>query len=248
MTVTKIVKSYALGNPVIIIREISFVILFHSFYYGRNMSLEIVKLVLGPAFTNCYIIADKTSRDAAVIDPAWDGHLILDEAKKHGWRISQIWLTHAHFDHFGGAGVLAQGSAPTPVVALHPDDLMLWQAKGGAEYFGISLGDPGPEPSIKLFDGQALLLGSTEFNVLHAPGHSQGHVMFYSPEDDVLFCGDVIFSGSIGRTDLPGGDYDTLIRSIREKVLTLPDNTRLLNGHGPETTVEKERRYNPFLN
>jgi hydroxyacylglutathione hydrolase len=107
--------------------------------------------------------------------------------------------------------------------------------------------DPGPEPTIDLKHGQILRLGGNQFEVRHAPGHTQGHVMFYCPAEIVLFCGDVIFEGSIGRTDLPGGDFDTLISSIRSQILSLPDNTRLLSGHGPETTVGMERRSNPYL-
>jgi hydroxyacylglutathione hydrolase len=107
--------------------------------------------------------------------------------------------------------------------------------------------DPGPEPTIDLYHDQILHLGSNRLEVRHAPGHTRGHVMFYCQADQVLFCGDVIFQGSIGRTDLPGGDYETLIQSIRSQVLNLPDDTRLLSGHGPETTVGVERRYNPFF-
>ena len=112
--------------------------------------------------------------------------------------------------------------------------------------FGLKI-DPGPEPTIDLEHGQILHLGRYRFEVRHAPGHTPGHVMFYCAEQKVLFCGDVIFQGSIGRTDLPGGDYQTLMNSIRTQVLSLPEDTRLLTGHGPETTVGLERRYNPFL-
>jgi glyoxylase-like metal-dependent hydrolase (beta-lactamase superfamily II) len=118
--------------------------------------------------------------------------------------------------------------------------------QGGAPLFGMRI-DPGPEPTIDLRHGQTLYLGSNQLEVRHAPGHTRGHVMFYCEADQVLFCGDVIFQGSIGRTDLPGGDYETLIASIHSQVLTLPDHTRLLSGHGPTTTVGDERRFNPFL-
>lgn len=113
-------------------------------------------------------------------------------------------------------------------------------------FFGMRI-DPGPEPTIDLQHGQTLHLGKFEFSVRHAPGHTRGHVVFYCASERVLFCGDVIFQGSIGRTDLPGGDYETLMRSIQREVLTLPDDTRLLTGHGPQTKVGIERSYNPFL-
>ena len=210
------------------------------------MTLEIITFTLGPAVTNAYVIADDTSGEAVAIDPAWDGHLILEEAQKRDWRIANIWLTHAHFDHLGGAAAVADGSNPPPPVALHPDDYWLWRTQGGAAAFGLSI-DPGPEPTIDLKHGQNLHLGEYELEVRHAPGHTPGHVMFYVESENILFCGDVIFQGSIGRTDFAGGDYATLIDSIQSQVLTLPDETRLLNGHGPETTVGVEREYNPFL-
>lgn len=203
-------------------------------------------MTLGPVQTNSYIVADLDTKASIVIDPAAEGQRILDEAAHRGWHIGSIWLTHAHFDHLGGAAQVADGSNPPPPVALHPQDYPLWRAQGGALLFGLKI-DPGPEPTIDLEHGQILHLGNSRFEVRHAPGHTRGHVMFYCAEQRVLFCGDVIFQGSIGRTDLPGGDYQTLINSIRTWVLSLPDDTRLLTGHGPETTVGLERQYNPFL-
>ena len=208
--------------------------------------MEIVSFTLGPVQTNAYLVGDSALGEAVVIDPAWDGDVILAAASQHGWRITNIWLTHAHFDHLGGAAAVADGSNPPPPVALHPDDYWLWRNQGGAAMFGLKI-DPGPEPTIDLKHGMRLHLGQTEFEVRYAPGHSRGHVMFYVPTESVLFCGDVIFQGSIGRTDLPGGDHDTLINSIQTQVMDLPDDTHLLNGHGPPTTVGRERRLNPFL-
>jgi hydroxyacylglutathione hydrolase len=210
------------------------------------MPLEIVPMTLGPVQTNAYLVAERSSREAVVVDPSWDGDLILEQAKARGWRITNIWLTHAHFDHFGGAGAVADGSSPPPPVALHPYDYVLWRAGGGGADFSVDF-DPGPEPTIDLAHGQALYLGDTELKVRFAPGHTPGHVMFYAAEDALMFCGDVIFQGSIGRTDFPRSDYDTLIASIHDQVFTLPDDTRLLPGHGPETTIGRERHSNPFL-
>ena len=208
-------------------------------------NLSVVRMVLGPVQTNAYLVGNSDTLEAVVIDPAWDGAAILQEAARHGWRISQIWLTHAHFDHFGGSAAVADESrAP---VALHPEDQPLWRFSGGAPLFGFPQFDPGPEPTISLEHGMILRLGDHEFEVRHTPGHTPGHVIFVARRSGLALCGDLIFQGGVGRTDLPGGDWETLLRSIREEILTLPDETQLLSGHGPETTVGAERRLNPFL-
>lgn len=208
--------------------------------------LEIVSFTLGPAQTNAYLVADPETKEAVVIDPSWDGHIILKEAQKRGWRIGHLWYTHAHFDHIGGAGAIADALNPLPLVALHPNDHVLWRAGGGGALFGFDI-DPGPEPTIDFVHGMTMKLGSNEFEVRFTPGHTPGHCVLYVPAAGVCFCGDLIFSGSVGRTDLPGGDWDTLVRSIREQIFTLPDGTRLLSGHGPITTVGEEKRNNPFV-
>lgn len=222
--------------------------------------LEIVPFTLGPAQTNAYLVADSETKEAAVIDPAWDGHVILAEAQKRGWRIAHLWYTHAHFDHLGGAGAIADALNPLPLVALHPNDHVLWRAGGGGAFFGFDI-DPGPEPTIDFYHGQILLLGSVQFEVRFTPGHTPGHCIFYvaspdpraakSPQGErsrsVCFCGDLIFAGAVGRTDLPGGNWEQLVESIRMQVFTLPDETRLLAGHGPETTVGEEKMNNPFV-
>ena len=208
--------------------------------------LEIVQFELGPVMTNTYLIADPHTGEAAVIDPADDGEVIVAEALKRGWRIANIWLTHAHFDHMAGSAGVADRLSTPPPVALHALDYPLWRLEGGAPLFGMHI-DPGPEPTVSLEHGQQLYLGENVLEVRHAPGHTPGHVVFYCAAAGIAFCGDVIFQMSIGRTDLPGGDYKTLIHSIQAQILTFPDETRLLSGHGPETTVGLERRMNPFL-
>jgi glyoxylase-like metal-dependent hydrolase (beta-lactamase superfamily II) len=209
--------------------------------------LQIYTFQLGPAMTNAYLVGEPASLTAVVIDPAWEGERILAQAEAVGWRITNLWLTHAHFDHFGGAAALADRLEPAPPVALHPADHALWRLHGGAAAFGIRDFDPGPEPTISLEHGMTLRLGGHDFEVRHTPGHTPGHVGFLLRGGGILFCGDLIFMGSVGRTDLPGGDTDVLLESIRREVLSLPDDTRLLSGHGPETTVGQERRSNPFL-
>ena len=208
--------------------------------------LEIVSFTLGPAQTNAYLVADSETKEAAVIDPAWDGPVILSAAQKRGWRIAHLWYTHAHFDHIGGAGAIADALNPLPLVALHPNDHVLWRAGGGGAIFGFDI-DPGPEPTIDFYQGQILRLGHVEFEVRFTPGHTPGHCLFYAASSKVCFCGDLIFSGSVGRTDLPGASWEELEVSIKTQVYTLPDETRLLAGHGPETTVGHEKRSNPFV-
>lgn len=208
--------------------------------------LEVITLVLGPVQTNAYLVADPARQEAVVIDPAWDGEAILAEARRRNWQITGVWVTHAHFDHFGGAAGLIRPLVPPPPLGLHPADLPLWRMGGGAALFGIPI-DPAPQPSMELTPGSILHLGSYAFEVRHAPGHTPGHVIFYCESERLAFCGDVIFQGSIGRTDLPGGSYTTLMQSIQTQVLTLPDDTRLYSGHGAPTTVGEERLSNPFL-
>ncbi|PWH16498.1 MAG: hydrolase [Anaerolineae bacterium] len=208
--------------------------------------LEIVSFTLGPVQTNAYLIADPQTGEAAVIDPAWDGHLILAEAQRRKWRIGHLWYTHAHFDHIGGAAAIADALNPLPLVALHPADHVLWRAGGGGRLFGLPI-DPGPEPSIDFTHGQTLYLGSNTFEVRHVPGHTPGHVLLYCAAERVCFCGDLIFANGVGRTDLPGGRWESLVHSIRTQVYTLPDDTRLLCGHGPQTTVGDEKVSNPFV-
>jgi hydroxyacylglutathione hydrolase len=208
--------------------------------------LEIVPLILGPLATNTYLIADTDTCKAAVIDPAWDGHLIAAEAVQRQWHISQIWITHAHFDHIGGSGDLAHDLNRAPVIALHSYDRSLWEKQGGATIFGYSL-PTNPVPTLDLSERTDLRLVNTIFEARHTPGHTPGHCVFYCAAAGVCFCGDLIFKDSVGRTDLPGGNWEALLASIRSQVFTLPDQTRLLSGHGPETTVEQEKRRNPFV-
>ena len=210
------------------------------------MSLWWKRYPVGILETTAYLVADPKRREAVLIDPGGDGAMLAQEVLRRGWRLVGIWITHAHFDHFAGLSEVLAHLPEPPAIALHPADKPLWAVQGGAAWFGLDL-PPQPEPDTDLTHGQRLMVGRFAFEVRHAPGHSPGHVMFYQPEAGLLFCGDVIFYMGIGRTDLPFGDYAALEQSIRTQVYTLPDSTRLLPGHGPETTVEQEKRFNPFI-
>jgi len=158
--------------------------------------------------------------------------------------IRYILNTHCHFDHMGAnAEIVAATGAP---LALHPAELPMLQARGGAALFGVQVNES-PMPDIELEPGQVLKVGTLRFQVLHTPGHSPGSVTFYSEEEGVAFDGDVLFQMGIGRTDLPGGSFDTLMHSIREVLFTMPDETTIYSGHGPKTTVGHEKRSNPWL-
>jgi len=207
--------------------------------------IQILQLPLGPLQTNCYILACEETLQAAVIDPSWDGRSIAAKAVEKGWQITHILLTHAHFDHVGGLSELKDAvNAP---IYIHPEAVaMLQQANLSAAMFRLTIPQP-PPPDKMLAAGAMLRVGKLKVNVLFTPGHAPGHVSFYLPDHRVVFDGDVLFQQSIGRTDLPGGDYQLLMTTIRKKLMVLPDETHVLSGHGPATTIGSERRYNPFL-
>jgi glyoxylase-like metal-dependent hydrolase (beta-lactamase superfamily II) len=198
----------------------------------ENQQLEISTFEVGPVLSNAYLVGDPVTKIAVVIDPGEEGSQIARVAEERGWKIVYIWLTHAHFDHFGGAAQVANSLDHTIEVALHPDDQSLWRALGGAPFFGMSKFDPGPEPTISLHHGMQLNLGDHRIEVRHTPGHSPGHVVYVVESQRVVFCGDLIFNMGVGRTDLPGGSWDQLLSSIQEQILTLPDDFQLLSGHG----------------
>jgi hydroxyacylglutathione hydrolase len=205
----------------------------------------ILQLPLGPLQTNCYMLTCNATGKTAVIDPAWDGRLLAEKAEEEGWSIDQIWLTHSHFDHVGGLAELKeQCGAP---IFIHADAIpMLENAVLAGRMWQITIPEPPPADEV-LNDGQLISLGNLQLEVLFTPGHAPGHVCFYMASKGVLFDGDVLFQQGIGRTDLPGGDYETLMDSIQKRLMPLPDETIVLSGHGPSTSIGQERATNPFL-
>lgn len=206
-------------------------------------ALEIVAIPNGVFQENCYLVFDPDHPDTVLVDPGQETDRFLAEVAQRGRTINAIWLTHAHVDHICGVGDI-QRATGAPIL-LHPDDLPHYRKlPQQAHLFGLRL-DPLPEPDRLLADRDQLRIGTVDVQVRHAPGHTPGHVCFVAT--GVVLVGDVLFAGSIGRTDLPGGHHPTLLASIRRELLSLPDETRVYPGHGPVTTIGEERRTNPFL-
>lgn len=208
--------------------------------------MKIVAIPNGMFAQNCYLVVDEAARECAIVDPGEEAGLILHKVAETGARPVAIWLTHAHLDHVLGVGrVAAETEAP---VWLHPADRPLYDAvPEQAAWFGLPGPPRLPAPDHPFIPGEPVRVGGLAFDVRHTPGHSPGSVCLVEREHSVVFVGDVMFAGSIGRTDLPGGDFDTLMRSIEHELLSLPDGTILYSGHGPETTIGQERRTNPFI-
>jgi hydroxyacylglutathione hydrolase len=195
---------------------------------------------------NCSLVWCDQTLQAAVIDPGGDLERILAEVKRLGLSLQQIWVTHAHIDHAGGVAELA-AQLQLPVIGPHKGD-QFWidGLPQQGKMFGFPLSDAF-SPTRWLNDGDTVSIGHSTLQVRHCPGHTPGHVVFYSPEAKRAFVGDVLFAGSIGRTDFPQGDHDTLIASIRDRLWPMGDDTVFIPGHGPESTFGRERRSNPYV-
>lgn len=203
--------------------------------------------VVGMLQTNCYLVGDEESRKAAVIDPGGDSKTIARRLKDLNLQLSLILNTHAHFDHVMEAWTL-KGIAGGEIVMSAKDEPLLTNRMVG---MSAVLSNPGEVKTCSIDryvqEGDEIQLGSLLFQVIETPGHTPGHVSFYLPASRMLFVGDTLFAGSIGRTDFPGGSYEQLIQSVREKVFPLPGETVVYPGHGPETTIQREARTNPFF-
>ena len=199
-----------------------------------------------PFQQNCAIVWCDETMSAAIIDPGGDLDLLLSETERLGVKLEQIWLTHAHIDHAGGTAVLAK-QLNLPIIGPHEGD-QFWidGLPEQSHRFGFAHADAFT-PTRWLHDGDTVQLGHHTLQVRHCPGHTPGHVVFYSAEMKRAFVGDVLFAGSIGRTDFPQGDHDTLIASITQRLWPMGDDTVFIPGHGPESTFGRERKTNPYV-
>lgn len=201
--------------------------------------------------TNCYVIAPAAGEECVIVDPGQDAAAGVDELlREHRLKPVAVLLTHGHIDHVWSVAPVC-GARDIPAW-IHPDDRHLlsdpaagWGATSAELFGGITLSEP--DDVRELADGAVLPLAGLELVVDHTPGHTRGSVSFRLPGEQIMFAGDLLFAGSIGRTDLPGGDYPTILRSLASKCLPLPDDTVVLPGHGPQTTIGHERATNPYL-
>lgn len=200
-------------------------------------------LTVGAFQENCYLVVDRRSGRAVIVDPGGEGERLVEAVDKSGATLEAVWITHAHVDHVGAiASIKQRWDVP---VYLHPLDRRLYEAAGRqAQVYGVQFEEP-PPPDREFSDGQHVKVGDVELSVMHAPGHSPGHVVIHG--DGIALVGDCLFAGSIGRTDLPFSDPPQLAASL-EKISALPPETVVYPGHGMDTTIAEERKSNPFLN
>ena len=202
-------------------------------------------LVVGPLHCNCSILGDEASREAIVVDPGDDISRIVETLEKHDLTVRQIIVTHAHIDHIAGAQRLKRLTG-APILYNQNDLPLVKMMDVQAMWLGVPTPEVAP-PDASLEDGQTISIAGLTGSILHTPGHTEGSVCLYLPQQKLLLAGDTLFAGSVGRTDLPGGNTQKLLQSIRDSLLPLPDEVTVIPGHGPRTTIGEERYSNPFL-
>jgi glyoxylase-like metal-dependent hydrolase (beta-lactamase superfamily II) len=211
---------------------------------GDAMLIE--RVIVGPLGVNCFILGDKQSNEGVVVDPGADGELVLAAVARFGLKIKYVINTHGHFDHIGSNRAVVEQTGAE--LFIHEKDVpLLSLARKSAQMYGLQV-DDSPAPSRHLTDGMQLNFGKRTIEVLHTPGHTQGGCCLLLRNEQVVITGDTLFADSVGRTDLPGGSHEQLIASIKEKLMPLPDETVVWPGHGPSSTIGRERRLNPYIN
>jgi hydroxyacylglutathione hydrolase len=208
-----------------------------------SSELQVEPLVVGPLFSNCYIAWDDSVKQGVIIDPGDDADIILKKVKKLGIEIKYILATHGHFDHVGAVAPLRK-ELNVEFLAHKDDFFFIEDGENAARRWGIEIEQP-PKPDRFIEDGEKIKIGELELEVLHTPGHSPGGVSFLY--DRMVFGGDTLFQGSIGRTDFRKGSFEDLSKSIKTRLYTLPDDTIVYTGHGPVTTIGNEKKYNAFV-
>lgn len=207
--------------------------------------LKVKRRVLSACQTNCYYVYREGADDIVIIDPGSNGEIVYDDIKGLGFeKVAGILLTHGHGDHTGGARRLKELGGAKIYAYEDEAEILKDPEKNLSGWFGTAYGFEADE---YFHDKQTFTMAGVTFTVFYTPGHTKGGCCYYVEEDGVLFCGDTIFNGSVGRTDFYSGSINELARSIRDRILTLPDETKLYSGHGDRTTVEYERKYNPCL-
>lgn len=210
--------------------------------------LKIECLEVTPFMQNCRILWEQGNKSAVVVDPGGESERILGFMKRANLKCEQVWLTHSHLDHCGGVSKIVSATGAMLLGHKREKDFRK-NVESISSMYGVPAGhfENSPEPTRYIDEKDLLSVGEYSFRVIFTPGHSPGHLCFYEETNEVLLAGDTIFKGSIGRTDLPGCNHEDLMKSIFEKLFLLPDSTKVLSGHGPDTTLAKEKATNPFL-
>jgi hydroxyacylglutathione hydrolase len=208
------------------------------------MSLRLETFTVGPLQENCSLLHDR--QQAILVDPGDEAARLLKELRDASLKLNAIWLTHAHFDHIGAIAEIQETLGDIPVYLHSNDDVLFENAHLAAQRWEIPFRQPKTK-TLALSDGQVLEFANVKIHCLFTPGHAPGHIAFYIPSENAVIAGDALFKGSIGRTDLPMGNHQQLLESIRSKLFTLPDETVVYPGHGPTTMIGFEKKTNPFL-